>query len=740
MKRAIWLLMVPFFACSEPAPPVQATEQRLELTPSELDFGDVPVLGGRVLYVEVKNVGQAAANVWAELDGPLEVEPEAFALPMGEVRTVAIRFRPRETLPFEGGIHFRTSSQNEFFLPVRGRGVERALEIEPSLIHFGEVRVGESRKESFTLQSAADGELRLLLEPGGSRDFLVDSQNFDIPGRGDATLEVIFEPSSRGTHAGWLDISPCVDCAPVRVDFVGVAIAEGLFVGPGSFEFGVVPPGFEHRIEGWIRNDGDAPLTLEEVRLEPPDPAFEIKFDFTLPRELERNEEIPFSLRFAPDAVGTYGSELVVTSSFSERRLGVAGSGGGPLLEAEELSVGPFPLGHHAEIGAIVRNVGDGEFEVQDLELVDPTGVFSHLGSPLYAGKDTVIIPVHVKSEAPGFWEATLKIHTSLDFQKIVEIPLRAYYAKPECELQFDPSDPLHLGIVDGSEALELELVMTHEGEGECLVWNPRFEDEADALTIAEEDLWKGFRLLEPGESWTFHLERAPLSLGNNLEVVSRFVLSHSAVGTEAEIPLSFLQANPLPFNKASHGGVPDTPVGRASIGFVGIEPKPSQLLGFPPLTVEGSDAFGLLPRTVSGLFAIAFMPTSPGTEEATLKAWFHHFSQPYILPPLVADALETCPEPCDWPEATCDWQLHVIDGSPITRWVEVTASITSSEEVECVWYRDGATIWPTECEGGFLPVYSAGLELDLRLFAFDADGRAATCDLEIDVPPLGGD
>lgn len=740
MRRAILLLWIPLLACSDGRPEVQAAQHRLAISPSELDFGDVPVLGGRLQYVEVKNIGQAAVGVRTEIEGPFEVEPQAFGLHVGETQEVAVRFRPREAGVIDGGILFRTSSQNEFQLAAGGRGVERALELEPSEIDFGEVRVGESQKRSFTLVSVADGELRLLLKTGGSTDFSVDTQSFDLPGRGKAKLEVIFEPRRRGSHVGWLEISPCVDCAPVRIEFKGRAGLEGLQVGPSTFDFGVVPPGFSHQIEGWIRNDGDAPALVEALRLESSDPVFELDFDTSLPHELAPNEELALVLHFRPEAPGEHEARLFVSGANEEKSVEVKARSGGPILEAEALFVGLLPLGYEGEFRARIHVRGEDFRNLESLVLEDPSGTFTlpDAALPPAVGEEGLWIPVRVSGKAPGRWEATLEAHTGLRFQPVIEIPLRAHIAAPDCELRFDPPGPFHLAMVDGEEPLVLEVELTHLGEGECLIWDPRFENEDHAMLLDEGKV-DGFLLLERGQPHLFRFLREPLLASVQKEVSTNFVLEHSKLGVREEIPISFLQAKPLPFTQASFFGLPDTPVGKIGIGWAQFWNRAGFSLDDPAFSVLGSEELTIWTMYSSFMsgYPLVFRPEEVGKKKVHLASWWRDHSQPY-LHPLELEALAPCTEPCDWPKASCAWELVEVEWQgKLLRHLFLTAETSGGEERTCVWFRDDFQL-SNDCEEVELPVYENGFSHKVSFFVFDRHGRGDICEMQLNIPPLG--
>lgn len=739
MKRMIWLLLLPLslLGCSEPQPPVQSAAQRLEFLPAELDFGDVPVKGGRLRRVEVRNRGQGVATVRAEVEDPFEVEPETFTLAAGEAREVAVRFRPQEASAVEGEIHFRTGDGSRFPLSVKGRGVERALEIDPPTIDFGELRVGESRTERFTLRSMADGELDLLFSFRGSPVFSVDTEAFHLPGRAAVDLEVVFEPRTAGRFAGWLEISPCVDCLPVRVELTGTAIQEGLILLPVFFDFGVVPPGYSHEIEGWMKNDGNASTRVEGLKLEPPDPTVELEHDFAFPHTLEPGEELHFVLRFAPKAVGEYQGNVIVTSSAGERSVEVRARGGGPLLEAVPFLAGPLPIGYQGTGRAMILSLGEDIQGVESIELEDPSGTFrlAEPGLPPELAPGALRIPLQIRADSQGMHEAILRIHTGLRFQPVIEVPLRAHVAAPECELRFDPPGPIELGMRDGDQPLELTIRVTQEGEGECLIWEPRIVNENHAFSVVEGKV-EGFRLLLPNETHEIRLHRPALTFNVRVETQTHLELSHSLLGTSVLVPISFMHVCPMPFTEIDYLPPPDTPVGKLGIGSIRFFNRAGYFQGLPPYGLKGSEHFSIMENFVHvNSHTILFSPTEVGRHEAVLESWWRDHKQPY-LHPVEAEALPACPEPCDWPEITCSWDFQEIFVDP--HWVRQFSFWTEPNDgYECIWLQNGSPLYNVGCEGTTMQISPFGMSIDLKVVAYDSEGRADLCEISEEIPPV---
>ncbi|MFO7155715.1 MAG: choice-of-anchor D domain-containing protein [Pseudomonadota bacterium] len=741
MQRAA-LLLLPLFvlACGRSEPPVTQAVHRLEFDPVQLDFGTVPIKGGRKMTVTVRNVGQGAVSVHVNPgDAPIEVEPYRFSLAPGQSMQLAIRFLPREQREYEGLIRFETGSREPPTLPFRGRGVERALQVEPAELDFGQVPIGSRASAVFTLESIADGDLDVRLGLRASNQFEVDTSPFVLGGRRTATLEVSFVPRLRGNHRAWLEISPCANCLPVRLTLTGTGVAPQLFVAPPEIRFESVPPGFTAHQEVLLRNDGTAPLRIEEVRLDPDFTLFELALDAEFPLELKPNETVRGEVRFGPPQFGTYHAELLVRTGADEIRVDVSGRSEGPLLVVDAPASQILPLGSRSSVAATIRNLGEeGEVDFASAKLIDAGGAFVlDAFAPVPAGNGWTL-PLSLRAEEPGLHQATLRIETRLPFQPVLEAPLEFYVPQDGCELRFDPSDPIRLGIIDGDRTLKLDIEVRHEGEGECLIWDPRVED--GALTLVDNPV-NGSRFLSPGESVVFRLRRSQSPYGVAQPAVqTRFVLSHTRAGGETEIPISFQQVNPFPIVFLEPIGFPDTPVGKESMWRVNVQLRPGYSLAFQSYSiVDDEGQFELSPVLVMNRAAVMFRPTSEGPKSALLEIRLAQHEEP-VLVELEANALPACDETCDWPSTSCSYEVQAYPAPPPFNVVHgvVVHATPEPPELSCQWYSTTfiGELNQFDCHGGSFQRWGTdGFSTILSQLAWDEQGRVASCELPVELP-----
>ena|GEM_PF-6455403 len=546
-------------------------------------------------------------------------------------------------------------------------------------------------------------------------------------------------PRLRGGHRAWLEISLCVDCLPVLITLTGTGVAPQLFVSPPEIRFDPVPIGFTARHEILLRNDGDAPMRIDEVRVDPDFTVFELDLDAEFPRELAPNESVTGEVRFNPPESGIYRAEILVRTAGDELRFDLFGRGGGPLLVVESPPPRLLPLGASSAEVVAIRNVGDpGDVQFRSVALLDDSGVFELDAAWPAASDGAWWLPLSVRALRPGLHQATLRIEAQLAFQPVLEVPLELYVPEAGCDLRIDPAGPIRLGVIDGDRTLNLDIQVTHEGEGECLIWNPRVE--AGAMTLVGNPV-SGHRFLAPGETVSFRLRRAQ-SPYNVLQpaVHTRFLLSHSQVGDEAEVSISFQQANPFPLLAVEPAVFPDTPVGKESLWWVNIQLRPGHSLAIQPYAIVDDEAqFRLSPEGPMGQRAVMFRPTSTGPKSALFEIRLFQLEEP-VLVDLEAKALPPCEETCDWPSTTCGYAVEESAAPPpfhVLRNVVVEAT-PQPPELTCQWFSTPfiGSLAGFGCHGGsFQRGGPAAFSTTLYQLAWDDQRRAASCELQVDLP-----
>lgn len=215
-------------------------------------------------------------------------------------------------------------------VPVSGEGIDRFIDVSPTELGFGDVRVGSSaRARTVTVFDDGASPLRItqvaIVGPDAS-DFSVQPTGaVTITESSPLRLQVGFEPGGVGARSARLRIrsNSCTD--PVRtVALAGTGVTQDIVALPGEVDFGAIEPGRDATKRVAIANQGGASLTVESISLARDRAGvFRVLELPTLPRSLSPGESLTVAIRFSAPA-GASGPDPSATPT----------PGSGPSLRA----------------------------------------------------------------------------------------------------------------------------------------------------------------------------------------------------------------------------------------------------------------------------------------------------------------------------------------------------------------------------------------------------------------------
>jgi len=205
----------------------------------------------------------------------------------------------------------------------------------PEIIDFGNIRSGEETGvEELTIVNAGDEVL--LLDPlnliAGNSRFTVDHDESDRwelqPGEG-IQIDVYYEPQTFESNGGLIEVLSNDGESPlIEVLLIGNGDAPVMSVGPSEFDYGTISMGCDNEERITIRNDGNLPLTIQEIVqmvTQPVDIIMEFGSLPPPPWVLDPNQEVDFLVSYIPSDTGLDESSIVVR-------------GNDPLTPEEEIS------------------------------------------------------------------------------------------------------------------------------------------------------------------------------------------------------------------------------------------------------------------------------------------------------------------------------------------------------------------------------------------------------------------
>lgn len=353
----------------------------LSVVPAEVDFEGTKVGNTRSIEIVLENRGLDVVTGTVAPTG--FVQPEHFTLtgvpsftetaPFGiQGRTQSVldfEYRPLDMGRHDGRIVFEIcGARCGLEVEVRASAAVSVVRLEPAVLDFGDVGIGETRTLQTRLQNDGDEPVEVLsVEIDGPPDLTLALAR-ELPatvGPSDGFgINVELTPSAAGRIEGEL----VVRTGPVQEELRAAIAANGvgpLFqVEPTSLAFGVERVPARYRRVVLLLNAGSSDVVVTGAALVG-DSVFSLDGGVGLPARLGSGESLTVPVAFQPANIGEYRATLNVTSDDANQGLVEIPVTGALTDRYCELSVAPsrisfglLPPGYIRRQAATVENVG----------------------------------------------------------------------------------------------------------------------------------------------------------------------------------------------------------------------------------------------------------------------------------------------------------------------------------------------------------------------------------------------
>lgn len=505
-----WLLLAALGlgACQCGDEGLQSTKARLEVTPLELDFHEVPVGELRALGLELKNSGNSPLSLSFTLTSSSAELSRGSELPTSlaasQVLSVSILYQPTNLGLDRGQISLSTDTgQDPISVPVRGVGVQGAIAVDsgaescggqPGSASFGAVRPGQTAERTIKLRASGAVSVQVLsvsMETGSAPelDFVPLSLPATLAPGAELGLVARYRPTDGGADQGALIITTDAPSSPsIRVPLCGTGVAPALCARPVPLDLGAVPPGRTATGTLTLESCGLEPLELSALGLSsdaahPSDPAFTLGAAPALPLSLAPGQTTTVEVRFLAGAPrGPQNAWIEATSN----ALGAAvsdfpvvahtASPCGLSVEPPALEYFGVAAGTTAQKTVLVANAGEAACVLSGLALTSTSGSF-HLPAPpitpdTIAPGDVRLIAVEYAPTGPGPDHGTLVVTEQGGTSYTVDLRGRETVGA-ECTVDLRPS-ALNFGVVGLGATAHLGVVVRNLSEEACRIRSAR--------------------------------------------------------------------------------------------------------------------------------------------------------------------------------------------------------------------------------------------------------------------------
>lgn len=388
----------------------QATPPVVRFDPDRLDFDVVNAGESISKEIDVCNDGTA------ELQFPVRMSGSGFLfegraniianVEAGDCQRLTVDFSPPGAGIFTGTMQAELCGDGcGPTAGVRGEGLAPRIEVEPRILDFGTLEIGDDGRQRLTVRNVGVGVLQvedLILDETSANGLQVSVVGgealrdivfpLEIAAGDEIRLQMDYEPiQPRAILGAQLLIRSTDPLSPlVRVPVQAVTPGAALEIAPRELDFGAVDIGQERQLDAIVRSVGTEPVILDAIDIVPHlqtlnDPrlqdgnavnqyAFASILPF-LPMVLSTGESIVLSLQTQPERAavdaggalallqitGENGGEIGPALVQAQAPLSFSTGEGGcqPRLLIANAALGNMTVGQGAQGSAIVQNVGN---------------------------------------------------------------------------------------------------------------------------------------------------------------------------------------------------------------------------------------------------------------------------------------------------------------------------------------------------------------------------------------------
>jgi len=385
---------------------VQANVQgAFQVSPSTVNFGNVPVGKAASQSVSVANMGNSAINITqASLSNPqfaLSGLSIPMALPVGQAGTFSVSVNPTTSGNVTGTLTVHGDSGSSpviVNLSATAVSAQPQVSLSSNSVDLGTVGIGSQNTASVVISNAGGADLTISMITLNGATFSVSgvATPKTISSGQSATLNVSFRPTVAGAVTGSVAITsndPATPTASIALTGTGSSTPVGqLSASSPSVSFGNVATGSTATQQLTLSNTGNASTQISGVTVS--GAGFSVT-GVTSSSTVSASQTLPISVSFAPSAAGSVSGTLTITSNAngSPLKIPLTGTGVQPGLSVAPTSFnfGSIVDGQNKSQTFTLTNTGSGTLTVAQLSVSGAGYSVSGLSTPanIAAGQST---------------------------------------------------------------------------------------------------------------------------------------------------------------------------------------------------------------------------------------------------------------------------------------------------------------------------------------------------------------
>jgi len=507
------------------------------LSPSALAFDGVRVGATKLKTVRLTNTGRTPLVISSAPTSNSTFftyqGPSSATINAGSFIDFQVAFAPTANISYSGTLTITSNATNSpTTLSLTGFGANPELNLNPTSIFFGDVRVGTD-----------SAQVPVTISNTGNAEFIVQSLPVQGPfavslRAGDAlpktvvagspfTFDVVFRPSAEGPGTGTVSILTDLNTTPTpKVTLSGTGTVAKIELSPVALAFG------EQRVQHVsgvqpviVTNRGAAELQITQIIFS--NPVFTITAP-DLPTEgnplrIGAGEQKALSVVFNPSTLGaTAGKLFIISNAFTPAApMDLTGSGvdGQMSVTPSSVAFGQADVGGTGvQQSVTLKNVGRYPLTILTVHpTLDPAFAVSGLPDGLVLQpNDTWPFTVTFAPRQRGYVSTSAVIESDAVTNTLLNLAMAGTGVAAAVELQ--PQD-INFGKSNVAVSVTQDISIKNVGEKDLAVSNIAFEDAAGGAAGAALDysLDTGVTLplvVAPGQSTLVRLKFTPRAVG----------------------------------------------------------------------------------------------------------------------------------------------------------------------------------------------------------------------------------
>ena len=337
------------------------TAPKIAVAPTSLSFGNVTVGGapGSQTF-QISNTGNATLTGTVTRAAGTSTEfafsPATFSIAAGGAAVTVTGTYTPTAVGADGGsivVSSNDTTNPSVSVTVSGTGVAAPapkIAVAPTTLPFGNVTVGSSGSQAFTISNTGNATLTgtLALAGGTSTEFTFSTASFSIPSGGAAvTVTVNYTPTAIGADTGSIVVSSNDTTNPtvsVTVNGTGVtAPAPTIALVPSTLSFGTVSVGGSASLTTQVQNNGNAVLNVSAITLGA-GTSGEFTWSPAAPLTVAAGGSATVTVTYTPTNAGTDSGTIAFTSNAATSPTSLSVTGTGQAAAAPAIAVSPTSL------------------------------------------------------------------------------------------------------------------------------------------------------------------------------------------------------------------------------------------------------------------------------------------------------------------------------------------------------------------------------------------------------------